>query len=573
MTTKQIRSRILEFLPKDCLLDIYQICMSKKIRDNNSKVDAVVACLNKYKVDFVELGPGTNRFAVLIDGYVFKIALDKWGIQDNKNELTVSEELQPYVSKTYECNDLILVAEYVTVISKEEFAKKRHEIEKILAIISEGYLLGDVGMVPKNFCNWGYRDTGELVILDYAYIYRIIGDEMLCSVLIDQDTGQRCGTMLTYDDNFHTLYCPKCRTKYSTVDIRRRIPVEHERYENEMAKQLAYKVDKPLTLISAKGEDNSSLNINNNEEESQVAKEKLYAYGDEFEDYNFDDVEIEKSDEDYVLDALSIMQDGEDDEDDILGSLTESLNGSEVTDIVSAEIDTYNSLVDSVENVREIKETSVTISDEDGIRHTHTTEIETDDESIVITLDMIGALHDDDTEENNESTEPVMEINEPSDEPIVEVEETITITETLEDEAPTQAIDIEFEEIITVNEPEVEETPQQLALEIPDEEESEINMTSLLISSAKSDEDEGIDTIMADAFRELGLDIPEDSSIEKVSISETTTTTIDVEYTDDNNIDSLRAELESDLDAYSEYEEEFDMAAHIQKMKSTNRDF
>lgn len=548
MTTKQIRSRILEFLPKDCLLDIYQICMSKKIRDNNSKVDAVVACLNKYKVDFVELGPGTNRFAVLIDGYVFKIALDKWGIQDNKNELTVSEELQPYVSKTYECNDLILVAEYVTVISKEEFAKKRHEIEKILAIISEGYLLGDVGMVPKNFCNWGYRDTGELVILDYAYIYRIIGDEMLCSVLIDQDTGQRCGTMLTYDDNFHTLYCPKCRTKYSTVDIRRRIPVEHERYENEMAKQLAYKVDKPLTLISAKEEDNSSLNINNNEEESQVAKEKLYAFGDEFEDYNYDDVEIEKSDEDYVLDALSIMQDDKDDENDILDSLTESINGSEITDIVSGDIETYNSFVNNVENVREIKETTVTISDEDGIRHTHTTEIETDDESIVITLDMIGEIHDTDEDDIEDINEEDVEVVEPVVEPYITVEETIT-------------------------EPEVEETPRQLSLEIPEEDEPEINMTSLLISSAKIDDDEGIDTTMADAFRELGLDIPEDSKIEKVSISETTTTTLDVGFAHEHDIESLRAELETDLDEYTEYEEDFDMAAHIQKMKSTNRDF
>lgn len=571
MTTKQIRSRILEFLPKDCLLDIYQICMSKKIRDNNSKVDAVVACLNKYKVDFVELGPGTNRFAVLIDGYVFKIALDKWGIQDNKNELTVSEELQPYVSKTYECNDLILVAEYVTVISKEEFAKKRHEIEKILAIISEGYLLGDVGMVPKNFCNWGYRDTGELVILDYAYIYRIIGDEMLCSVLIDQDTGQRCGTMLTYDDNFHTLYCPKCRTKYSTVDIRRRIPVEHERYENEMAKQLAYKVDKPLTLISAKEEDNSSLNINNNEEESQVAKEKLYAFGDEFEDYNYDDVEIEKSDEDYVLDALSIMQDDEDDEDDILGSLTESINGSEITDIVSGDIETYNSFVNNVENVREIKETTVTISDEDGIRHTHTTEIETDDESIVITLDMIGEIHDNDEDDIEVIDDEDVEVVEPVVEPTIMVEE--TNVEPVMEETVEPTIEIEVTETITIQEPEVEETPQQLSLEIPEEDEPEINMTSLLISSAKIDDDEGIDTTMADAFRELGLDIPEDSKIEKVSISETTTTTLDVEFAHEHDIESLRAELESDLDEYTEYEEDFDMVAHIQKMKSTNRDF
>ena len=170
--------------------------------------------LNKHNVDYVELGPGTNRLAVLIDNYVFKIALDKWGMRDNLNEFTVSQELQPYVVKTYETNELISVCEYVTLISREEFEEQKDVIRSILSILAESYLLGDVGTVSKNFCNWGYRDNGELVILDFAYIYRVQGDELLCSK--DQ-------SILEYDENFHNLRCPTCGKKYTFMDVRRKI--------------------------------------------------------------------------------------------------------------------------------------------------------------------------------------------------------------------------------------------------------------------------------------------------------------------------------------------------------------
>ena len=69
-----IRSRILEFLPKDLIVELNSICRDVLISDNNTKVNKMVAALDKYDIDYSELGPGTNRFAILIDGYVFKIA-------------------------------------------------------------------------------------------------------------------------------------------------------------------------------------------------------------------------------------------------------------------------------------------------------------------------------------------------------------------------------------------------------------------------------------------------------------------------------------------------------------------
>ena len=60
------------------------------------------------------LGAGTNRYSMLKDNYVFKFALDHYGFDDDNNtEFNKSMELQPYVTKTYETNGLISVAEYV----------------------------------------------------------------------------------------------------------------------------------------------------------------------------------------------------------------------------------------------------------------------------------------------------------------------------------------------------------------------------------------------------------------------------------------------------------------------------
>lgn len=278
--TKRIRSRILEYLPQKALQEMYDVCVAPE-SDNNIKVDLMIAILTKHNIDFVELGPGTNRLAVLIDNYVFKIALDKWGLQDNANEFVVSQELQPYVVKTYETNDLISVCEYITVISKEEFIASRDAIRSVLSIIAEGYLLGDVGTVPKNFANWGYRDNGDLVILDYAYIYPVHGEEMLCSK--DQ-------TLLEYDENFHTLKCPTCHKKYSFMDVRRRITMEQEEQEIFRAKQLAYKVTKPVEEFTEGYTDDGIKQA-----ESVSAKHTSSLYNKEEKDQTFDNNKEEKS--------------------------------------------------------------------------------------------------------------------------------------------------------------------------------------------------------------------------------------------------------------------------------------
>lgn len=311
---KLIRSRILEVFPKECLIEIYKICKSLRINNNNDKADAIMLILDKYKINYIELGPGTNRLGILIDGYVFKIALDKWGIRDNLNDFTVSEELQPYVAKTYETNKLILVAEYVTVISREEFREKRDEMVKILSALSTGYLLGDVGLVEKNFCNWGYRDDGQLVILDYGYVHRIVGHEMMCSYNKGtEEEPNYCGTMLEYDENFHNLYCPRCRKTYTFMDVRRKITTEYEEKENNDALSEAYAVTNPYTEFNYDEEkagdeiDEEIDEFDFDKEEERMAKKRNYFKS--LQEQIEDDYELftDEAQEDAYLRALELM--------------------------------------------------------------------------------------------------------------------------------------------------------------------------------------------------------------------------------------------------------------------------
>lgn len=240
----RLQSRILRYLSEDILQALNRICRDPTIRDNNQKSTKILNTLDKFNVDYSYLGTGTNRVAVLIDGYVFKIAMDRLGVNDNWAELSLTQELQPVVTKVYECNNngLILVAEYVELISKSSFEERADEIRDILSTIADRYLLGDIGTVLKNYTNWGCRDDGDLVILDFAYIYRIEGKEMICGALLNED-GLECDGFLEYDDNFYYLICSKCGKKYLFTDIRMRINPDIEESQRQLIKQLATKMN------------------------------------------------------------------------------------------------------------------------------------------------------------------------------------------------------------------------------------------------------------------------------------------------------------------------------------------
>ena len=249
------------------------------------------------------LGDGTNRMAILIDGFVFKLALDDQGYIDNLTEFKMSKEAQPYVTKTYETNGLFCVAEYVTLISYDEFVKQKSKILEILDILSTEYLLGDMGWTKKNYCNWGYRkNSKDLVILDYGHMLKIETDKMLC---------QDCGGFLHYNSTFTEIQCISCNKKSDFMSMKSRIS---KREEMEM-------IDKYLnnSISTSEGEVEIEMEESKQEavyrdDEDEIVSNRFEAFKPEkkrrFSDYMEDDYEKYEEDDMYDFDAaLRLLED------------------------------------------------------------------------------------------------------------------------------------------------------------------------------------------------------------------------------------------------------------------------
>ena len=88
------RSLIHKFFTKDDYIELMKITMISGI-DNNAKRALVKDHLRNRNIPFTGLGPGTNRMAIMIDGYAVKLALDKDGMIDNRREMLYTDALHP----------------------------------------------------------------------------------------------------------------------------------------------------------------------------------------------------------------------------------------------------------------------------------------------------------------------------------------------------------------------------------------------------------------------------------------------------------------------------------------------
>ena len=103
--------------------------------------------------------------------------MDRRGCIDNMSEYLRSIEEPSILAKTYETNRMIAVSEYAKLISRDEFESRKDEIRAMLDYLSRRYVIQDLGLTPKNFCNVGLRDDGSIIFIDYAYMYKIAGNE------------------------------------------------------------------------------------------------------------------------------------------------------------------------------------------------------------------------------------------------------------------------------------------------------------------------------------------------------------------------------------------------------------
>ena len=203
------------FTPERCI-ELEKLRRTLTI-SNNKKCEIIKDMLKEWGLAYHPLGPGTNRFGFMIDGYVCKVALDPDGKIDNKREFIYSKDLYPYVVKCYEtlADGLLAVFEYVEMFNIDDFFRRQDQMRKILAKIAETFLIGDVGIDSKNYVNWGTRDDGSIAILDYAYIYSVAFKTFTCNC--------SAHSTLHFDRDFKYLICPTCQKKYSFKDIRKRI--------------------------------------------------------------------------------------------------------------------------------------------------------------------------------------------------------------------------------------------------------------------------------------------------------------------------------------------------------------
>ena len=206
------RHRIYELFPESVLDKLVKIRTDPKYTDNNQRAEDIIDLLSGY--GFSEIGPGTNRICMRNVDYVYKIAMDSYGVRDNWNEFNLSPELQPDVPKTYESNGTVTVAEYGTLMTKSEFMDSREIIRAMLDKLSDDYLFCDISLQPKNFTNFGYRLDGTIMILDFAYIYPIDPKIMFC---------KKCGSRIQWNANYDKLVCTRCGRRHDPIEIRDRM--------------------------------------------------------------------------------------------------------------------------------------------------------------------------------------------------------------------------------------------------------------------------------------------------------------------------------------------------------------
>ena len=224
-------SKINKYFPHSLIKLFYYYALSYELGDNNKKAELFTEIMNAYFGNkFLVLGTGTNRIAFRRGNFVYKIALDRRGFIDNFSELKRSPEAPNLLALTYECNGLIAVSEYVTLLDQDQFRINQSPILELLRELAKQYIFGDIGYTIKNYCNFGFRTNGneqEIVVLDYAYMHPRFTNEdaLICP---------QCGSEIRYNPNYTGFRCtnPNCNIEYSYLDIKRRLDTSYENLEN-----------------------------------------------------------------------------------------------------------------------------------------------------------------------------------------------------------------------------------------------------------------------------------------------------------------------------------------------------
>ena len=266
-------SRIAEHFDTELKEFLYNCVNGTFNVDGRANVNRIADLINAKltPLGFTEVGVGSNRIVFLRDNYVYKIAMDERGCIDNLSEYLRSIEEPDMFAKVYETNRLIAVAEYCNLISLEEFESRKAEIRDMLNYLSARYVMQDLGTTPKNYCNIGKRDNDKLVFIDYAYLYKISGNE-------DALRCDMCGSWIEPNADFTAYRCSNksCAMPYLTFEILNQMHQDVDDYNDEMVVEVISADDQGsdngVTYIKITGEDTGEMEFISKEESEELKK-------------------------------------------------------------------------------------------------------------------------------------------------------------------------------------------------------------------------------------------------------------------------------------------------------------
>ena len=460
---KKLNSKIHTLFSEEILRLVASVCDSRRIDSYHQKMILVQQILKRFGIKFRMLGGATNRLTLMIDGYAVKFAIDRQGYKDNLMEYALSPELQPYVTKTYETNGYIVVSECVRTMTLDDFRLLKSDICKVLEALSRDYLLGDVGYIARNFTNWGIRDNGEVVILDYAYCHRATEKLFSCDV---------CGEgILRYDITYSYLMCSNrgvCNTKYTYME---RKSIQGDQVDIDMideAKEESFvlPLGKDFVQLNDDNEDADIVVVDTLEKYKKYLKEDLnMSYFDSDEALSLmikkldannkkDETEIDKQLSELVEESIEqqnrprtvvTYEDEEPEEEEYASDeeLPDIAYGSSLSELIAmagnkpveVELDYDDDYI--LDDVVDVVRNTPTYDDSDN--------------NSITEQHICGDVSEESTEEVPETEEVVEESEEAGTSPQEEVEELSVDNETAEEENETDEIDPDLYDGIVLN--------------------------------------------------------------------------------------------------------------------------
>lgn len=185
---------------------------------------------------FLHYACGTNRRIyryIEDDSFLFKVALDRVGLEDNPNEFKNQELLKPFVSKMFHttpCGTVASVEKVLPIATRNQFKEIAPDIfDMLYQKILGKYVLEDIG--EKHFMNYGIRKGFGPCLLDYPYLFEVDYEKLQCKNILPN--GCVCNGYIDYDIGFNVLRCEKCGKEYTARSIQKYIKEEKLYIESE----------------------------------------------------------------------------------------------------------------------------------------------------------------------------------------------------------------------------------------------------------------------------------------------------------------------------------------------------